>query len=285
MPLINVDKEGPSCELITIGNELLSGRTLNTNAQWLADILTDLGGTVLRCTVVRDDLADISSSIKESMQRGTSCIITSGGLGPTYDDITLEGLALATRRELYVNKVALRQLEQRYNSMKKKGLIADSTISPSRMKMAKIPIGAKPLENPLGSAPGVLLSYETSTIICLPGVPDEMKAIMLRHVVPTLKRKFPKFYRLEATLQISGITESILAPLLDIVLGKVKNVYLKSHPMGFEDGISKIDIEIISSSLIRNSAKKSIDLASLALRRGIKEKGGQIIRVVNDSNT
>ena len=285
MPLINVDKEGPSCELITIGNELLSGRTLNTNAQWLADILTDLGGTVLRCTIVRDDLADISSSIKESTQRGTSCIITSGGLGPTYDDITLEGLALATRRELYVNKVALRQLEQRYNSMKKKGLIADSTISPSRMKMAKIPIGAKPLENPLGSAPGVLLIYEKSTIICLPGVPDEMKAIMLRHVVPTLKRKFPKFYRLEATLQISGITESILAPLLDIVLGKVRNVYLKSHPMGFEDGISKIDIEIISSSLRRSSAKKSIDLASLALRRGIKEKGGQIIRVVNDSNT
>ncbi len=285
MPLINVDKEGPSCELITIGNELLSGRTLNTNAQWLADILTDLGGIVLRCTIVRDDLADISSSIKESTQRGTSCIITSGGLGPTYDDITLEGLALATRRELHVNKVALRQLEQRYNSMKKKGLIADSTISPSRMKMAKIPIGAKPLENPLGSAPGILLTYEKSTIICLPGVPDEMKAIMLRHVVPTLKRKFPKFYRLEATLQISGITESILAPLLDIVLRKVNNVYLKSHPMGFEDGISKIDLEIISSSLRRSSAKKSIDLASLALRRGIKEKGGQIIRVVNDSNT
>ena len=285
MPLINVDKEGPSCELITIGNELLSGRTLNTNAQWLGDILTDLGGIVLRCTIVRDDLADISSSIKDSTQRGTSCIITSGGLGPTYDDITLEGLALATRRELYVNKVALRQLEQRYNSMKKKGLIADSTISPSRMKMAKIPIGAKPLENPLGSAPGILLTYEKSTIICLPGVPDEMKAIMLRHVVPTLKRKFPKFYRLEATLQISGITESILAPLLDIVLRKVNNVYLKSHPMGFEDGISKIDLEIISSALRRSSAKKSIDLASLALRRGIKEKGGQIIRVVNDSNT
>lgn len=277
-----MDEEEISCELITIGNELLSGRTLNTNAQWIADILTDLGGTVVRCTIIRDELADIASSIKESTQRGTSYIITSGGLGPTYDDITLEGLALATERGLYVNKTALRQLEKRYNLMKKKGLIADPKISPSRMKMVKIPLGAKPLKNPLGSAPGVLLLYETSTIICLPGVPDEMKAIMLRHVVPILKKKFPKFYRLEATIQISGITESVLSPVLDHVLATVKNVYLKSHPIGFEDGISKLDIEIVSRSIRRTSAKRSIDMASLALLRGIGETGGKIIKIIND---
>jgi len=279
-----VNKRGPPCELITIGNELLSGRTLNTNAQWLADILTKLGGTVVRCTIVRDELSDIVSSIKESVQRGTIIIITSGGLGPTYDDTTLAGVALATGCELYVNKTALGHLEKRYKSMKKKGLIVDSEITPPRMKMAKIPLGSKVLKNPLGSAPGILLSYESSTIICLPGVPDEMKAIMLKRVVPILKKRLPKFYRVEATIQTSGITESVLAPILDNVLSTVKNIYLKSHPMGFEDGISKIDIEIISSSLRRNSSKGSIDLASLGLRRQIEEKGGHILKIIKDSN-
>ncbi len=279
-----MDKRGPPCELITIGNELLSGRTLNTNAQWLADILTKLGGTVVRCTVVQDELSDIMSSIKESVQRGTLFIITSGGLGPTYDDTTLAGVALATGRELHLNKTALGQLEERYKSMKKKGLIADSAMTPSRTKMAEIPLGSKPLKNPLGSAPGILLSHGSSTIICLPGVPDEMKAIMLKRVVPILKKRLPKFYRLEATIQISGITESVLSPILDNVLSTVKNIYLKSHPMGFEDGISKIDIEVISSSLRRNSSKASIDQASLELQREIEEKGGHILEIMNDSN-
>lgn len=279
-----MDKRGPPCELITIGNELLSGRTLNTNAQWLADTITNLGGTVVRCTVIRDELSDIVSSIKESVQRGTLFIITSGGLGPTYDDITLAGVALATGCELYVNKMALGQLEERYKSIKKKGIIADSEITPSRMKMAKIPLGSRPLKNPLGSAPGILLSYESSTIICLPGVPDEMKGIMLKHVVPILKKRLPKFYRLQATIQISGITESVLAPILDNILSMVKNIYLKSHPMGFEDGISKIDIEIISSSLRRNSSKGSIELALLELRRQIEKKGGHILKIIKDSN-
>ena len=94
-------------ELICIGNELLIGKTLNTNAHWLAKRITSLGLKVRRITTVEDSLEEISSAIKEALLRKPRFIITTGGLGPTFDDKTLEGIAKALNLELKVNNCLL----------------------------------------------------------------------------------------------------------------------------------------------------------------------------------
>ncbi|MGH9910042.1 MAG: molybdopterin-binding protein, partial [Nitrososphaerales archaeon] len=96
-----------SVEIICVGNELLNGYTLNTNAHWMANEIANVGGIVRRVTVVRDEIDEIDAPIKESLRRKPKWVIISGGLGPTYDDKTLQGLTKALGRKLIVSKEAV----------------------------------------------------------------------------------------------------------------------------------------------------------------------------------
>ena len=98
-------------EIICIGNELLIGKTLNTNAQWIAKRATSLGMAVKRITVVGDDVDEIAGAVREALQRKPRFILTTGGLGPTFDDKTLEGIARALNRELKVDESALNMIK------------------------------------------------------------------------------------------------------------------------------------------------------------------------------
>jgi nicotinamide-nucleotide amidase len=151
--------EGTNVELISIGNELLIGKILNTNAHWLAKRITSLGLSVRRITVVGDDLDEISSAIRETIQRRPAFIITTGGLGPTFDDKTLEGVARAIGRELKENKEALEMIKKKYEQYVAEGRMRKLELTPYRVKMATLPEGSKPLPNPVGTAPGVLVEY------------------------------------------------------------------------------------------------------------------------------
>ena len=102
-----------SVEIICVGNELLIGKTLNTNAKWLAKRITTLGLTTRRITIVDDDIDEISSTIKEAIQRKPAFLITTGGLGPTFDDKTLEGLAKALERKIEINQEALKMVKEK----------------------------------------------------------------------------------------------------------------------------------------------------------------------------
>src|ERR671919_1011750 len=101
-------------EILCIGNELLSGITLNTNADWLCGEITNVGGVVRRVTVVRDDLSEISSAARESLARRPNILITTGGLGATYDDMTLEGIAAALGRKTTIDQRAVEMLKKSY---------------------------------------------------------------------------------------------------------------------------------------------------------------------------
>src|SRR5215210_490556 len=97
-------------ELLSIGNELLSGTIANTNAQWISSKITQAGGLVKRITTVGDNISEISAAVKESIQRSPDWLIVSGGLGPTYDDNTLQGLSTALGQELALDPEALEML-------------------------------------------------------------------------------------------------------------------------------------------------------------------------------
>jgi len=259
-----------TAEIICVGNELLTGHTLNTNAHWMASEITGIGGIVRRITTVHDEVDEIAASIKESCRRKPSWIIITGGLGPTYDDKTLQGLAKALERRLVINKEAVSMLKRKYVKT------ANPLLTPSRYKMATMPIGSKPLENPVGHAPAVMVRHGTCMIFVLPGVPEEMKSIFLKHVLPLLKRRIGKFVRKEVSLETKGVMESVLAPYLDLVVAKNPNVYVKSHPKGYSKGVSTLHVNITAEARDKNTVDKYLSKAVKQMKLCIKKAGGKV---------
>ena len=262
-------------ELICVGNELLIGKTLNTNAHWLAKRITSLGLKLRRITTVADDLDEISSAVKEALARKPRFIITTGGLGPTFDDKTLEGIAKALNVKLKVNDEALKMVEEKYEEYVKEGRIEKAELTPHRIKMATLPKGAKPLPNPVGTAPGVLLEANNTVIIALPGVPSEMKAIFEESVLPILRREAGNMIFYEAGLEVLGIVESEIAPIIDQVMHDNPYVYIKSHPKG-EEKTSRIELHFLTTSEDAETAKDRVGRAIIQISEMIKAKRGKI---------
>ncbi|MEM1742412.1 MAG: molybdopterin-binding protein, partial [Nitrososphaerota archaeon] len=191
-----------------MGYEILDGRILNTNAKWLAEKITSMGGRVVRMVTVGDVVDEIASVIKDALKRKVNWIITTGGLGPTYDDLTLEGVAKALKRKLVLNKTAYEMIKERYRMLAEKGVVESPEITQSRLKMAMLPRGAKPLRNRVGSAPGVLLRYGKTWIACLPGVPAELYSIFEEELKPVIEKSLKKVYRVDKTIYVKRVAES-----------------------------------------------------------------------------
>ncbi|MEM3617119.1 MAG: nicotinamide mononucleotide deamidase-related protein [Candidatus Bathyarchaeia archaeon] len=266
---------GVHMEIICVGNELLIGKTLNTNAQWLAKRATSLGIIVKRITVVSDDVNEIACAVHEALKRKPHFIVTTGGLGPTFDDKTLEGIAKAINRKLELNEKALEMIKKKYEEYAKAGKTGTVEMTPHRIKMAKLPEGAEPLPNPVGTAPGVLVKVNGTYLIALPGVPSEMEAIFDEHVTDVLRREAGGVTFFETSIYADNIMESALAPLIDTTMHDNPYVYIKSHPRGAE---RKPHIEIHVSTTAKNSktAKDRIGKAIIQLSELIKEKGGKV---------
>jgi len=264
-----------SIEILCVGTELLIGKTLNTNANWLAKRITSLGGKVVRMTVIRDEIDEIASSVKEAVQRRNDFIITMGGLGPTFDDKTLRGIAGALKRKLAVNDEALEMVETKYHSYVQEGRMERFELTSPRVKMATLPQGAKPLRNPVGTAPGVLMECEGQTIISLPGVPSEMKAIFEGSVLPMLRKAAGDLTFFETSIEATAVMESELAPVIDSVMHDNPYVYIKSHPKGAER-IPRIEFHLSTTADSSNVARTRVSKALAQLVEIIEKKSGKI---------
>jgi len=261
-------------EIISVGNELLIGKTLNTNAQWLAKRLTSLGLNVRRITTTSDDAEEISKTIKEAINHKPNFIITTGGLGPTFDDKTLEGIAKALNAPHELNEQAFKMIEQKYQNYAKEQGVERIELTPARVKMAKLPKNAKPLPNPLGTAPGVIIEHDKTTIVALPGVPPEMKAIFENSLMPILKKTAGDVMFFETSFGVSGIMESELAPLIDKVMHDNPYVYIKSHPKG-EERTPHIELHISTTAKDSTIAKNRVSRAIIQITDIIQAKGGK----------
>ena len=262
-------------EMICVGNELLIGKTLNTNAQWLARRATSLGVTVNRITVVGDDVDEIAKAVREALERKPRFIITTGGLGPTFDDKTLEGITKALNRQLELNSKALQMIKEKYEAYAKAGRLDSAELTPPRIKMAKLPEGAEPLPNPVGTAPGVQIKVDNIDIIALPGVPSEMEAIFDGSVAALLKKEAGDVVFFETSIYADNIMESTLAPLIDVVMRDNPYVYIKSHPRG-EERKPHIEIHMSTTAKDSKTAKDRIGKAIIQLSELIKGKGGKV---------
>jgi nicotinamide-nucleotide amidase len=270
-------------EVVCIGNELLIGKTLNTNAQWLAKRATTLGVIVQRITVVSDDVNEIASAICEAIRRKPRFIITTGGLGPTFDDKTLEGITRALRLRLKVNDNALEMVREKYETLLREGRIEKVELTPARVKMATFPEGTKPLQNPVGTAPGMVACVDGTFLIALPGVPPEMEAIFEGSIVPMLKKEAGKSAFFEASIYAKGVMESSLAPLIDKVMHDNPRVYIKSHVYTkshaqTEGRRSHIELHFSTTAEDSETATYRLEKAIVHLSELVQNGGGEVSR-------
>jgi nicotinamide-nucleotide amidase len=264
-------------EILSVGNELLIGKTLNTNASWMAKRFTALGFNVRRITTVSDDVDEISAVVIEALSRKPDFLITTGGLGPTFDDKTLEGVAKALEAPLELNKEAFKMIEEKYKTYAEERGLEKIKLTPARVKMARLPKGAKPLPNPVGTAPAVIIKHSKATIVSLPGVPPEMESIFENSIEPSLKKVVGKATFFETSLGVSGIMESELAPIIDKVMHDNPYVYIKSHPRG-QERTPHLELHLSTTAEDAATAKNRVSRAIIQITETIQAKGGKITR-------
>jgi nicotinamide-nucleotide amidase len=196
-----------------------------------------MGFMVEEVLTVRDDVEQIAKAIRRAIEDGCDIVITSGGLGPTHDDMTLKGVAEAFHLPLDVNMDALTIVTRQYALLHKRGIIKSPEITDSRRKMATLPRGAVPLDNTVGGAPGVVLEVEGKEVVSLPGVPHELMWIFDNQLVPHIQHLVSGVYY-EEVMSLPLRDESTLSPVIDEAMRRVPGVWIKSlvKPYG-ETGI------------------------------------------------
>ncbi len=194
-------------DVVSQGEELVSGAGTDTNAAWICGELGGVGLTPGRVSVVGDTTDDIRDVLIEAAGR-SALVVCTGGLGPTSDDLTRDAVALAFGLPLAENADALAQIEARYHSRNR-------DMPPKNRVQALLPAGARLLENFLGTAPGFAVETERSLLFFLPGVPFEMKPMMREYVLPAARQRFDLPPRRTVVLRCIGLAESIAAQRMD----------------------------------------------------------------------
>ncbi|MFH1086339.1 MAG: competence/damage-inducible protein A [Chloroflexota bacterium] len=266
----------PAAEIIVFGNVVVDGVVLDSNSHWLCARLTGLGARVERVQQVRDDPAAIGEALRGALARAARLIITSGGLGPTADDLTLEAIGAALDRPVAVDAAAHDWVRGRYAELAALGWVATAEVLPARAKMACLPRGAAWLPNQVGTAPGVMMRQGPSLIVCLPGVPAELKHIFVGPLRPTLTELLGagSFVEWKATVVCGD--ESLLAPILQRVAAEHAEVYIKSRAKPF-DGDLRFLITLSARGASPHSVEAAVQGAWDALQRGLKEAAIAIV--------
>lgn len=169
-------------EIIAIGSELLLGQLVDTNSSYIARSVAAIGIELVQTTTVGDDLQRIEDTLREAIRRA-SIVITTGGIGPTEDDLTRDAVAEVFQRPLVFQPHLMEQIEELF---RRRGF----RMVESNRKQAYIPEGALPIENPKGTAPGFIVEHANGSIISLPGVPLEMEYLMDHTVIAYLRKRF-----------------------------------------------------------------------------------------------
>lgn len=190
-------------EIINIGDELLIGQVINTNASWMAEQLNLNGIEVVQITAISDKNEAIRSSIDSACKRADLVILT-GGLGPTKDDITKQALCDYFNTQLIFNEEAHQQLKDFFT-------LRNLKLSERNHHQAMLPKNCIPLKNIHGTAPGMWFEHQKTIIVSVPGVPFEMKSLITDQIIPRIKQSFQTKNILKRTILTQGIGESDLA--------------------------------------------------------------------------
>jgi nicotinamide-nucleotide amidase len=204
-----------TAEIIAIGSELLTPDRTDTNSLWLTEKLNGIGIEVKLKTVVGDDDARLEEAIKDALRR-SRVVITTGGLGPTEDDITRKIAARAMSRRLLLNEKVLDALREKFFNL-------GGQMPEINSRQAMVIEGAEVLDNPNGSAPGMYLEHDGRSVILLPGPPREMRPMFETFVKPKLVAKAGDVRVVRRVLRVSGLGESAVDERIAPVYTQYKN--------------------------------------------------------------
>ncbi|MDI6689018.1 MAG: competence/damage-inducible protein A [Actinomycetota bacterium] len=206
------------CRIIAVGTELILGLTTDTNSPYIARILVENGISSQQHQVVPDDVDEIAHAILDGLQHSDVLIIT-GGLGPTFDDVTREALSKAVKRELVFDPKLAEIIKERFPH--------DKPMPEFILRQAYLPEGAIPISPTLGTAPGIILEIEDKTIFALPGVPDEMKVMLKDKVIPFLRKRVREKAILIKVIKTCDISEASLQERIEDIIAKYENLNIK----------------------------------------------------------
>ena len=247
-------------EIVTIGDELLLGYTIDTNAAHIARELAAFGIEVARRSTVGDVAGDIGSAVRDAIDR-TGAVITTGGLGPTADDKTKEAIAAIFRRSMYLDQAIVDSMKERWARLRRTGPFPQSNIA-----QAMIPEGAEILGNRHGSAPGVWLEDEAGRwVAMLPGVPREMRGLMDDELRPRLLRMLSRQQSMEVvrsrTIRTTGIAESALADMLGEHARSVEGM-----GVAFLPSVESVDLRVTARGLPAEESDRLLEAGVVKLR-------------------
>ena len=246
-----------TAEIITIGDEILIGETIDSNSAFIAKELNLIGISVYQITSIQDDKSHILTALKEASERSNVVILT-GGLGPTKDDVTKYTFAEYFDDQLVLNEAVLRHVEALFEKFKA------TPISDLNREQALVPSKAKVLHNRNGTAPGLWMEQGGKVFISLPGVPYEMKALMEEKVIPQLQKQFKRPFIYHKTVLTRGEGESAVANRL---VGFEEN--LPSHiKLAYLPGLGTVTLRLSGKGeneedLIRSVEKQIEELYEL----------------------
>ena len=247
--------------LITIGDELLIGQVTDTNSKWIAERLTGLGIKVSKIISVQDEQQEIVTALEEAADKA-DIIITTGGLGPTVDDITKKTFARFLNKKMIFNQNFFEKVKE---YVRKRGHKIDDLL----FNYSHFPEGTIFLNNSVGSAPGMLFHYKGKKIFALPGVPPEMKSIFVEEIEPIIQNENNGFYIVKKTVLTSGEIEAAIAEKLkDIVNNLPDNISFAYLP-----NLGRVRLRITSKGENKEVLLKEIN----DLIEKIKTKIGDLI--------
>jgi nicotinamide-nucleotide amidase len=253
-----------SAEIIAVGTELLLGQILNSNAQFLSREFAGLGIDVYRQSTVGDNRGRIAAEVKAAMARA-DLLVLCGGLGPTEDDCTREGVAEALELPLVLDPVARAQLEEQF---------AGRPMTANNLRQATAPSGSVILPNPRGTAPGIFIDHGGKLIFLLPGPPRELTHMFTNEVVPILRsRGVIEGSIFSRTLHMAGIGESTLAATIaDLIDAQTDPTIALYSRLG------EVDVRLTTKAAESQYAKSRID----SLEREIMSRVGEHVFAYDD---
>ncbi len=252
-------------ELFSIGTELVLGQIQDTNAHWISQQVLQLGGELRRVTMLRDDSDEMTEALDSAIHRETSLILTTGGLGPTPDDMTVAVVASLIGTKPVVSEETLAEFRKR------REMSENDPLNDALMKMATVPGTAEVLQNPAGWAPCISVQHKQSTIMMMPGPPREMKAIFETHIQPLIIER----YRAEiSTARVFvSMFEAGVSPLMQKVMQRHPEVYLKAYVSLRSAENNTMPIDLVSTSSDKVESEKNLQLATNYFKELVLEAG------------
>jgi len=266
-------KGSPRVEVVATGDELIYGRILDTNSNWLAKRLTEIGAELRRVTLVGDDFNDIKDALLSALDRDSEIIIFTGGLGPSEDDFTVDALGRALQRAVITDPIGFQKIKEIYEkrgSDLKRGA-----------RMARILEGSEGIQNHVGMSVGMKILINGKLIFTLPGVPQEMEGMFNEHIAPVIEAE-AKHKLLGHTYGVSMVWKDFF-PVYTQLQIDYPEIYIKNAatpPEAEEEraNVKEIKVDIVVQGATKLDAEEKMEAFMAEYKRRVEAAGGGTIR-------